>query len=264
MLVLSIGLGTFLISTLYFSRGILLKEASLDAQANSPNLILLDVQTEQAKNVSETITAEGLPVLDEIPIVTMRVAELNGKTTQELNDSTSTINRWILNHEFRTTFRDSIIASEEIVEGRWISSFDGEGTIPVSASEDFAKDAEVSLGDTVIFNVQGVLMPTRISSLRKVDWGRVQLNFSLVFPAGALEQAPQFKVFTTKAANESQSASLQQQIVKNFPNISILDLRQILSLVEDILGKIAWLVNFMAFFLYCHRNYCVDWGSSYQ
>lgn len=84
MLVLSIGLGTFLISTLYFSRGILLKEASLDAQANSPNLILLDVQTEQAKNVSETITAEGLPVLDEIPIVTMRVAELNGKTTQEL------------------------------------------------------------------------------------------------------------------------------------------------------------------------------------
>lgn len=249
MLVLSIGLGTFLISTLYFSRGILLKEASLDAQANSPNLILLDVQTEQAKNVSETITAEGLPVLNEIPIVTMRVAELNGKTTQELkNDSTSTINRWILNHEFRTTYRDSIIASEEIVEGRWISSFDGEGPIPVSASEDFAKDAEVSLGDTVIFNVQGVLMPTRISSLRKVDWGRVQLNFSLVFPAGALEQAPQFKVFTTKAANESQSASLQQQIVKNFPNISILDLRQILSLVEDILGKIAWLVNFMAFF----------------
>jgi putative ABC transport system permease protein len=63
-----------------------------------------------------------------------------------------------------------------------------------------------------------------------------------------LEDAPQFRVITTKVPNDNASAALQQQLVSSFPNISILDLRQIISVVEDLLNKIAWLINFMAFF----------------
>ena len=74
------------------------------------------------------------------------------------------------------------------------------------------------------------------------------MNFSIVFPAGVLENAPQFNVLTTYVPNDASSSDLQRDLVKKFPNISILDLRQIFTIVEDILGKIAWIINFMAFF----------------
>jgi putative ABC transport system permease protein len=91
-------------------------------------------------------------------------------------------------------------------------------------------------------------METYVSSIRKVDWGRVQLNFSLVFPNGVLEKAPQFNVLTTYVPNEQASANLQRDLVRNFPTISVLDLRHIYSLIEDILNKISWIISFMAFF----------------
>ena len=91
-------------------------------------------------------------------------------------------------------------------------------------------------------------METTIGSIRKVDWGRMQLNFSVVFPIGVLENAPQFSVLTTYVPNEASSADLQRDLVKKFPNISVLDLRQVYTIIEDILDKISWIINFMAFF----------------
>jgi putative ABC transport system permease protein len=76
----------------------------------------------------------------------------------------------------------------------------------------------------------------------------MQLNFSIVFPTGVLENAPQFNVLTIHVPNESSSAALQQDLVKKFPNISVLDLRQVYTVIEDILSKISWIINFMAFF----------------
>ncbi len=89
-LVLAIGVGTFLISTLYFTKDILLSQASLDAQTDSPNMILLDVQAGQEKEVAQTIKTSGNPVLDDIPIVTMRVQSIQGRTVNQIReDSTS-------------------------------------------------------------------------------------------------------------------------------------------------------------------------------
>ena len=76
----------------------------------------------------------------------------------------------------------------------------------------------------------------------------MQLNFTVLFPAGVLENAPQFSVLTTNVPDETSAANLQQQLVKNFPNVSILDIRQLLTTVQGILDKISWVINFMAFF----------------
>lgn len=248
-LVLAIGVGTFLISTLYFTKDVLLAQASLDAQKNSPNMILLDVQTEQAKAVTQTIKNSGSPVLNDIPIVTMRIQSIKGKTVNQIReDSTSGINRWVLNHEFRVTYTDSLKNSETLTAGEWIPSVDDTNLIPISISDNFAEDAQVAIGDKISFNVQGVMMNTEVRSVRAVDWTQMDPNFTIVFPRGVLEDAPQFRVITTKVPNDNASAALQQQLVSSFPNISILDLRQIISVVEDLLNKIAWLINFMAFF----------------
>ncbi|MEP3373744.1 MAG: FtsX-like permease family protein [Maribacter dokdonensis] len=250
VLILAIGIGTFLISTLYFTKDFLLAKTTFEANAESPNLILFDVQTEQRNDVENTITPKGLPVIDNIPIVTMRMERIKDRDVNAIRlDTTTRVNKWILNHEFRTTYRDSMIGSEKLLEGEWLPSVPPKTeVIPISLADNVANDALVKLGDTLLFNVQGKMMTTVVGNIRQVDWARMQLNFSIVFPTGVLEKAPQFHVVTTNAPDKASSANLQRELVKKFPNISIIDLRQVVTLVENILDKISWVITFMAFF----------------
>jgi len=248
-LVLSIGVGTFLISTLYFTKDLLLAQASIESQANSPNMILLDVQSDQREALKQTISDNELNVIRDVPIVTMRLKGIKGKSVDAIkNDTVSTINRWILYHEFRTTYRDQLIDSESLQSGTWTPEVPEGTTIPVSVSENFAMDAKVEVGDRLSFNVQGVVLEAEVGSIRRVDWSQMDINFNLLFPVGVLEEAPQFRVLTTKVPDETTSAGFQQDLVKQFPNISIIDIRQVLTVIEDLLAKISWIINFMAFF----------------
>ncbi len=249
VLVLAIGVGAFLISTLYFTKDILLAQASLESAEETPNIILLDVQTDQKEEAATSIAAAGFPVINNIPIITMRMQKIKERPVRELIlDTTTTMNRWVLFHEFRVTYRDSLVTSERTLDGAWPQPREGEGLIPISMSANVAEDAQVQVGDTIVFNVQGVLMETRLAHLREVDWARMQINFNILFPSGVLENAPQFHVLTTNAPDVAQSAALQRRLVQQFPTISIIDLRQILTVIEDILNKISWVINFMAFF----------------
>ncbi|WP_299527544.1 FtsX-like permease family protein [uncultured Lutibacter sp.] len=249
VLILAIGFGTFLISTLYFTKDILLAKTAIENNSANPNIILMDVQTSQKEAVINTVLPKGLEVIDNIPIVTMRLHQIKGELVNTIRkDTTSTMNQWILNHEFRVTYRDSLLASEELLEGTWTGEIGQGEPILISISDNIARDASLEIGDQLVFNVQGVLLETVIGSIRKVDWGRMRLNFSIVFPIGVLENAPQFNVLTTYVPNDAISADLQRDLVKNFPNISVLDLRQIYTIIEDILDKISWIINFMAFF----------------
>lgn len=249
VLILAIGVGTFLISTLYFTKDVLLAKTSLDSAEQAPNLILMDVQTEQRDAAVASISESGLPVLNNIPIITMRVQQIKDRPVRELIlDTTTTMNKWILHHEFRVTYRDELVSSETSQEGDWPSELESEGLIPISLAQNVAQGAELSLGDKLIFNVQGVLMETFVANIRTVDWARMQINFSILFPSGVLENAPQFHVLTTNVPDTGTSAKLQRQLVKKFPTVSIIDLRQVLTVIEGILNKISWVINFMAFF----------------
>ncbi|MBQ4819313.1 FtsX-like permease family protein [Aquimarina sp. MMG016] len=249
VLILAIGLGTFLISTLYFTKDILLAKTALDNRSGQANIILVDVQPAQREDVISTITPAGLEVIDNLSIVTMRMHNIKGKLTNEIRkDTSSTINDWVLNHEFRTTFRDSLIASETVIEGNWVEEIKPGDPVTISISEGLAEDANLAVGDEIVFNIQGVLMETTVGSIRKVDWAQLQLNFMVVFPKGVLEKAPQFNILTTYVPDNEKSAALQRDLVSKFPNVTVFDLRQIYTVIEDVLTKISWVINFMAFF----------------
>jgi putative ABC transport system permease protein len=249
VLVVAIGLGTFLISTLYFTKDILLDKTDIEQSAETANMIILDVQTDQRDAIKQQLTDNDLPILDNIPLVTMRMQKIKDQLVNEIRqDSTSQIRSWILNHEFRTTYRDTLIGSEEIIEGEWTPELKSGDPVEISISDNLAEDAKVGVGDAIVFNVQGVLMETTVGSIRKVDWGQIQLNFSIVFPKGVLDKAPQFNVITTAVPDEEASAKLQRDLVAKFPNVSVIDLRQVYTILEDILDKISWIINFMAFF----------------
>ncbi len=249
ILILSIGLGTALICMLIFTQSMLLNRVSLTASNNQPNMVLFDIQSAQKDSVVALAKEEGLPVSGTVPIVTMRLEAINQVTPARLlEDSTLPVQRWVFGREYRVTFRDTLISSETVTKGKWTGTATAGNLIPVSLEQRFAESNGMKLGDTLYFNVQGALMTTVIGSLREVDWNRVQTNFLVVFPAGVLEDAPQFHVLLTRVASAAASARVQRAVVRRFPNVSVIDLQLVLGILDELLGKIGFVIRFMAAF----------------
>ena len=249
ILIVSIGLGTAMITTLFFVQGLLLQQIDLTGREDAPNILLFDIQSNERKEVAQFTRDYPLPVIQEIPVLTMRVSQIEDVTREAfLQDSTPVHPRWVFNYEFRASFREELLVSEEIVEGEWKGRVD-EGTeiLPVSLDEGLAKrNFKVGIGDTVIFDVQGTKLPTVVASMRKMKLDR--MNFQIVFPAGQVERFPQIHMLTTKADSAAQSARYQRAIVQLFPTLSIIDLGLILDTLDEILGKVAFVIRFMALF----------------
>lgn len=250
VLVLCLGLGTFLIVTLYLLQNTLLKQVSLVGDGDRPNMVLFDVQSDQSEEVLEMVRSLDLPILQRVPIVTMRLKEVQGRTVEEIaEDPNATASRWPLFREYRSTYRDHLIDSEELVSGTWQDRVeDPSSPILVSLEEDIARELDVVLGDPLVFDVQGVPVKTTVGSIRRVDWRRIQTNFFVVFPENILNKAPQFHVIATHVNSAEQSANLQRRIVKRFPNISAIDLTLVLDTVDMVLDKVAFVIRFMSLF----------------
>lgn len=249
ILIVSIGLGTAFICILFFIQTILLNRVTLSSAGNQPNIVLFDIQTNQRQDVIALAKKQGLPVNGTVPIVNMRLEAVNNITPAVLEkDSSIRMQRWIFGREYRVTFRDTLTASEKITKGKWTGTANSSGTVYVSLEERFADRNNIHVGDTLTFNVQGAVMPVVAGSLRAVDWSRIQTNFLVVFPTGVLEDAPQFHVLLTHVPSAAASAQLQRAVVKRFPNVSIIDLGLVLSILDTILNKIGFVIRFMAAF----------------
>jgi len=249
ILVVSIGLGSALISTLFFVQGLLLSQVEFTGQGDQPNMILFNIQPNQQERIVDMTQEFSMPLLQEVPIVTIRLAEIDGMTKMEMKkDTTRSPRNWVYNREYRVTYRDTLVESEEVMKGEWVGEKSEDGTIYVSISENMLEDMDVEIGSKLTFNVQGAMIETVVGSVRKIDWGKLQTNFFVVFPKGVLERAPQFNVIVSRTANIEQSAKFQQKLIQNFPNVSVVDLSAILQSVEDVLGKISFVIRFMALF----------------
>eukprot|EP01118_Nematostelium_gracile_P008403 TRINITY_DN278_c0_g1_i3.p1 TRINITY_DN278_c0_g1~~TRINITY_DN278_c0_g1_i3.p1 ORF type:complete len:848 (+),score=113.24 TRINITY_DN278_c0_g1_i3:5708-8251(+) len=247
ILVLSIGLGTTFICTLFFVQSILMDRITLSTSENQPNMVIFDIQSKQREAITDLTKSEGLPLIQEVPIVTMRLQEINGVNALEnKNDSTRKYSNRAYNRELRVTFRDSLTSSERLIEGKWQGQ--AQDTAHISLEQGYAKSAHLSIGDRLLFNVQGVMVPAIVGSIREVDWNRVQTNFRLVFPKGVIDDAPQFHVLVTRVPNAAASAAFQQKVVSTYPNVSIIDLALILNVLDEILNKIGFVIRFMAGF----------------
>jgi len=249
ILIVSIGLSTSFICTLFFIQSLLVKQVTIAASTNQANMILFDIQTSQEKPLAKFTTQQHLPLLQQVPVVTIRVEKINGKTAADSKKDTSLrMRERIYGNEFRVTYRDTLSSTERIMDGDWIGKAPASGDIPVSIEERFAQHMHLKKGDHITFNVQGIPVNTVIASTRQVNWNKMQTNFLFVFPKGVLEDAPQFHVLMTHVPSKAVSASYQQSVVRQFPNVSIIDLGFVLSVLEDLMDKLGSIIKFMATF----------------
>ncbi|MDB5023686.1 MAG: macB 6 [Mucilaginibacter sp.] len=249
ILIVSIGLSTAFICTLFFIQSLLVRQVTISASGNQANMILFDIQTSQEKAVAGLARQHQLPVLQQVPVVTIRLQKINGKTEADVKKDTALkISPHVFANEYRITYRDSLTPTEKVTDGHWIGHASKTGDVPISVEDRFAKHNHLKLGDHLLFNVQGIPVATKITSIRVVNWNKMQTNFLIVFPKGALDDAPQFHVLLTRVPSKAASASFQQAVVRQFPNVSIVDLGLVLSILDDLLDKLGDIIRFMAMF----------------
>ena len=270
LLVVTIGLGTMLLSTLFLIQSLLLKQVEFSGSGSQPNMILFDIQANDKDSVAQLVRTHGMPLLQQVGVVTTRIETIDGQNKQQYElehpdpDSlpkdeegrrggiprpeTDRISRWVWDREYRVTFRDTLIESEKIVDGEWVGVHTPGQPVKVSISDGLQKSMMAKIGTRIAFNVQGARIDCEVASIRKVDFNRVQTNFLVVFPKGVLERAPQFHVIVSKVKDADQSAKFQSELVKRYPSVSAIDLTQILRSVDEVLRKVSFVIQFMALF----------------
>jgi putative ABC transport system permease protein len=156
---------------------------------------------------------------------------------------------WALRREYRSTYRDAVVETEIVTAGDWFGAASpGDSIFEFSFEQDIAKDLKLSLGDTVTWDVQGVAVRARITSLREVDWGRFQPNFFAVFQPAAIDAAPKQFVLVAAAPSDTAVALLQRDAVRAYPNVSSIDLSLIRRTIQQILDRVTLTVRFLALF----------------
>ena len=251
VMVVVIGLGAFLVATMYIVQTSLLNQVEFTGQENKSNTILFDVQPHQREGIIKLTEDNGLPVQQVVPIVTCRLASINGKTIEEIQqDTTDGVPNWALTREYRVTYRDILHHSEELLEGevQKIVRQDKEDSVKVTISQGMQENLEVSLGDSLVFDVQGVPIRAVVGGVREVDWPTDPPNFIFVFPGGVLEQAPQIYVLTTRVDAQTVADKYSRELVALFPNVSLIDLRLVLSTIQEFFDKVSFVIKFMALF----------------
>jgi putative ABC transport system permease protein len=251
---LALGFGAFLVSTLYLVQNNLLRRFTTAAAESRGNVIFFDVQQDQAAGLDSIVRNAGHGVVQSAPVITMRIAAINGKKVSDMKPIPRGERgraQWALRREFRSTYRDKPAASETIVEGKWFSAKalkTAPDTGEISLEDGIAGELNVKLGDVITWNVQGVEMPTRITSLRKVVWTRFEPNFFVVFPPPLLQSAPKQYLLLAQVKDPAAVTLLQREVVNRFSNISSIDLTAIKKTVDRIVSKVSLAIRFMALF----------------
>jgi len=260
--VLALGFGAFVLSTLFLVQHNLLRQLAVDGRADRPNLLLLDIQADQRAGVDSLAATVGRITSAPVPIVPMRVQRVKGvAVTPAPRDALAEAGAdsaapgggrggWALRREYRSTYRDTLVRSEKLVAGRFWDPGDGDrdGTWQVSVEQGVAQELGVGLGDEITWDVQGVPIRTRVTSLREVDWARFEPNFFVVFQPGALQAAPQTLVSLVRVDDPAARGRLQRALAERFPNVTSVDLTLVQQAVEGLVDRVALAIRFMALF----------------
>ena len=267
--VLALGFGVFLMSTVYQVQDNLLRTVSVKLDASKSNVLFFDVQDDQGAPLDSMIRAQGYTIAQRTPIVPMKIVAINSLVGDQLLKDSPTApgdtatpqgrggppgrgggagrERWVLRREFRSTYRDSLMPSEKVTAGSFPKGGTPADQLPVvSLDADVAKSLKVGIHDTITWDVQGVRVKTRITSLRDVNWTRFEPNFFAVFESRALIKAPKQFVILADVRGTGAVARLQRDVITKYPNVASLDLTLVQQTIARVLDKVSTAIRFMA------------------
>lgn len=246
IILLAVGLGTFFIIGVRALQANLLQDFALQVGGNSPDMFLMDIQPAQRDGVSTLIDRENgdLPAPKLIPVLRARIVGVRGREVN-LESYEDVRGRGGLSREFTITYRSNLEANEKLVEGTWWGSGPSQGTPEVSIEEGLRERFRIQIGDEMRFDVLGRNITARVGSIRAVDFRDFRAGgFMIVFRPGPFDVAPHTYIAAVRGATDSASRSrMQGQLVSQFPNVSVIDVREVLTTITTIVDNVTLAVT---------------------
>jgi putative ABC transport system permease protein len=230
----ALGLGVLVVFTMTVVQDQLARSLQRDLPGTSPTAFLADIQPDQIEGVRGTLLREGAHDVRSHFFVVARVRSVDGRTVDDLAKERGARGTWALAREQRLSAQPRLPASNRIVQGRWWSGAPGD---ELSVEEEFAIDMRARVGSTVVFDVQGVPVTLRVTSIRQVEWRSFDINFFLLVEPGVLERAPHVYVVTGRFPR-GREQRIQDAVVARYPNVTVVRVGEVLEKVAAVLRRI--------------------------
>ncbi|HUH16406.1 MAG TPA: FtsX-like permease family protein [Methylomirabilota bacterium] len=250
--VVTLGFAVFILASIWLVQRSMLRWLGPAGSADAPALVAFDIQSDQRAAVLALVDDAGARSQEVVPLVPARVHAINGTPVDEIlgGPGAREVEPWALRREYRHTWRMGLSASERLIDGTWWDEAPAapRGYARISVESDLAEALNVGVGDSITWDVQGVRIPSVISSLRAVEWGQFRTNFFVVFEPGPLDAAPHTWVALIDAPDAAARAALQSTIARAHPNVSVIDVSTMQATVASIIARVASAIRFVAGF----------------
>jgi putative ABC transport system permease protein len=240
----TLGLGVAFILTIYFIQTSLISQILRSAPANFPNVILLGITGSDRKAVSEYLTQQqGIESVTLVPSVSSRLLRINGRPPEQME--TDQEGRRYRQIEFTLTWSDSVPPDTKIIEGRWWQP--PFNTPLISVGEDAVRHLKIRIGDILQFDVSGSVVQGKVANIRETEFSRPGAGNQFIFSPGALAGLPTGYIGGLQLPAD-RVPEFQSSFFRRFPNVTTIDVGQVLTRVQDLLNKIALVIRFVALF----------------
>jgi putative ABC transport system permease protein len=233
----ALSLGLLALVLLVLLRTDLINSWRQATPANAPDRIVINVQPEQATAFQAALTKAGVQGFDWFPMIRGRLVAINDKAITP-SDYPQERARRLIDREFNLSTSAKQPAHNLVVAGQWTDNEAG----ALSVEDGIATTLGLKLGDRLKFDVAGVVTESRITSLRKVDWGSMRANFFVIYPVASLPEVP--RTYMTAFKGPSQ-AGFDNALVQQFPNITSVDMRATLQQVQNVIEQVIRAVEFL-------------------
>jgi len=236
----------------------LVRQVGENRPSDSPTFFFIDIQPDQVAPFTELVhrrTGDFAP--DLTPLVRSRLHAIDGRVVtvdreseQEEPPSQSREEKrknWYVNREYVLTFLDDVPKDNRIVRGTWWKPGQKFVRPQVSVEEEAAKSLGIDIGTVVDLNIQGTILQAEVSSIRKVEWGNFSTNFYLIMSPGSLDGAPMTYVATVRVAPRDE-ATFQSAVVAAFPNVTAINIGEVLSSFARVLDRLSLAIRAVAVF----------------
>ena len=207
---------------------------------DAPNRFVINVQPDQSESFQQALRDGGVQRFDWYPMIRGRLATINDQAVNAESYTEDRVAR-LVEREFNLSHTATAPEHNEVIEGRWLDNEPG----AISIEAGLAKDLGVGVGDRLGFDIAGQMVDARITSVRKVDWASMRVNFFVVFTQGQMSDVPLSYISAFRAPEVK---GFDNQLVRQFPNITHVDMTQTLAQVQRVLGQVIAAVEFLFVF----------------
>ena len=257
---IAIGIGVMVVITVSLVERSLLAQVGENRPTDAPTFFFIDIQPDQVEGmVSLLRRRSGDPAPQLTPLVRSRLSAVKDEPvkfepmSEEEEQQAKTVQKeerrrkWFLTREYVLTFLQDLPKDNKVIQGEWWKPGQVLTTPLISIEEDAARQLGVTVGDTIELDIQGIPITGEISSIRSVEWGNMSTNFFMIVSPGALEGAPHTYVATARVA-PSDEVPLQQAVVAAFPNVTAINIGDVLDSFARVLDRLSLAIRAVALF----------------